>query len=190
MISIIITSLFYIKDYPEIVPVLFSTLGFGLVGFLDDYIKVRIYDPYAQRYAEYEAAAVKRADGRTLVTLSVVALCMIMLYLLCRSRINERVGLIAVYRLLGIPGRKLYSIFLMESGIAALTTLLPTVVLTWLGISLAQKIPELESALELPPYVAAAAAIGIVMYYLLVSVLPLGRLLRQPPAQLAAKYDL
>lgn len=40
LFSIIITSLFYIKDYPEIVPVLFSTLGFGLVGFLDDYIKV------------------------------------------------------------------------------------------------------------------------------------------------------
>ncbi len=40
LFSIIITSLFYIKDYPEIVPVLFATLGFGLVGFLDDYIKV------------------------------------------------------------------------------------------------------------------------------------------------------
>ena len=40
LVSIIITSLFYIKDYPEIVPVLFSTLGFGLVGFLDEYIKV------------------------------------------------------------------------------------------------------------------------------------------------------
>ncbi len=40
LVSIIITSLFYIKDYPEIVPVLFATLGFGLVGFLDDYIKV------------------------------------------------------------------------------------------------------------------------------------------------------
>ncbi len=40
LVSIIGTSLFYIKDYPEIVPVLFATLGFGLVGFLDDYIKV------------------------------------------------------------------------------------------------------------------------------------------------------
>ncbi|MBE5952709.1 MAG: phospho-N-acetylmuramoyl-pentapeptide-transferase [Lachnospiraceae bacterium] len=40
LVSIIVTSLFYIKDYPEIVPVLFATLGFGLVGFLDDYIKV------------------------------------------------------------------------------------------------------------------------------------------------------
>ena len=40
LFSIVITSLFYAKDYPQIIPVLFSTLGFGLVGFLDDYIKV------------------------------------------------------------------------------------------------------------------------------------------------------
>lgn len=38
--AIVITSLIYVKDYPEIIPVLFLTLGFGLVGFLDDYIKV------------------------------------------------------------------------------------------------------------------------------------------------------
>lgn len=38
--SIVLTSLFYIKDYPKILPVLFVTLGFGLIGFLDDYIKV------------------------------------------------------------------------------------------------------------------------------------------------------
>ncbi len=40
LFSIVITSLFYIKDYPQIIPVLFLTLGFGFVGFLDDYIKV------------------------------------------------------------------------------------------------------------------------------------------------------
>lgn len=28
------------KDYPEIKPILLLTLGFGLIGFLDDYIKV------------------------------------------------------------------------------------------------------------------------------------------------------
>lgn len=35
-----ITSLFFIKSYPQIIPILFLTLGFGLIGFLDDYIKV------------------------------------------------------------------------------------------------------------------------------------------------------
>ncbi len=38
--SITITSVFFVKDYPKIIPVLFLTLGFGLIGFLDDYIKV------------------------------------------------------------------------------------------------------------------------------------------------------
>ena len=38
--SIVITSLFYIRDYPKIIPVLFVTVGFGIVGFLDDYIKI------------------------------------------------------------------------------------------------------------------------------------------------------
>lgn len=40
LISIVVTSLFYVKDYPKILPILFMTLGFGLIGFLDDYIKV------------------------------------------------------------------------------------------------------------------------------------------------------
>ncbi|MDO4336979.1 MAG: phospho-N-acetylmuramoyl-pentapeptide-transferase [Eubacteriales bacterium] len=40
LIAAVVTSLFYIKDYPKIVPVLFLTLGFGLIGFLDDYLKV------------------------------------------------------------------------------------------------------------------------------------------------------
>ncbi len=38
--SILFTSLFYIKDFPRIIPILFVTLGFGLIGFLDDYLKV------------------------------------------------------------------------------------------------------------------------------------------------------
>lgn len=40
IISVTVTSLFFIRDYPMIIPILFTTLGFGLVGFLDDFIKV------------------------------------------------------------------------------------------------------------------------------------------------------
>lgn len=38
--SIILTSLFYIKGQPKIIPILFMTVGFGAIGFLDDYLKV------------------------------------------------------------------------------------------------------------------------------------------------------
>lgn len=40
LVSVTATSVFYIKDYPKLIPVLFVTLGFGLIGFLDDYLKV------------------------------------------------------------------------------------------------------------------------------------------------------
>ena len=32
--AVVVTSIFYVKDYPNIIPVLFLTLGFGLIGFL------------------------------------------------------------------------------------------------------------------------------------------------------------
>lgn len=40
LLSLVLTCIFFIKGNQEVVPVLFVTLGFGLIGFLDDYIKV------------------------------------------------------------------------------------------------------------------------------------------------------
>lgn len=36
LISVLVTSLFFVRRYPNIIPVLFLTLGFGIIGFLDD----------------------------------------------------------------------------------------------------------------------------------------------------------
>lgn len=38
--GVLITSLLFVKDYPKIIPILFLTVGFGVIGFLDDYLKV------------------------------------------------------------------------------------------------------------------------------------------------------
>ncbi len=38
--GIIVTSFCYIAGYSKIIPILFMTVGFGLIGFIDDYIKV------------------------------------------------------------------------------------------------------------------------------------------------------
>lgn len=40
LLGVAITSMLYVKNYPQIRPVLLLTLGFGMIGFLDDYIKV------------------------------------------------------------------------------------------------------------------------------------------------------
>ncbi len=40
LFSVVAVSLFFLERCPDIMPVLFVTLGFGLIGFIDDYIKV------------------------------------------------------------------------------------------------------------------------------------------------------
>lgn len=40
LISVIVTSCIYMKEYPQIIPILFVTVGYGVIGFLDDYIKI------------------------------------------------------------------------------------------------------------------------------------------------------
>lgn len=40
LIGTTIVSVFYIPSYPRIISVLFLVLGFGIIGFLDDYLKV------------------------------------------------------------------------------------------------------------------------------------------------------
>ena len=38
--GVLVTSLIFVQDYPKIIPILFLTVGFGAIGFLDDYLKV------------------------------------------------------------------------------------------------------------------------------------------------------
>ena len=40
LLGIVIASLFYVRRYPMIIPVLFVTLGFGFIGFIDDVMMV------------------------------------------------------------------------------------------------------------------------------------------------------
>ena len=38
--GMLLASLLYVKKYPDIIPVLLMTVGFGVIGFIDDYVKV------------------------------------------------------------------------------------------------------------------------------------------------------
>ncbi|MCD8045856.1 MAG: phospho-N-acetylmuramoyl-pentapeptide-transferase [Clostridiales bacterium] len=43
LVAVVVTSLIYVRDYPKIIPILFVTVGFGIIGFLDDYLKVVLH---------------------------------------------------------------------------------------------------------------------------------------------------
>lgn len=156
---------------------------------LAEQIQVYVTDRYSLDMNAYLASTQRRLDARTIVTLTVIALCFVMLYILQRSGVHERIGMICVYRLLGIPKRKLMGIFATEATLTFLITTLPTGVLTYLTVAVLNALPSVEVSLLLPWQAAGLVTLAIGLCQLLLSALPLLRLLRQPPARLAAKFD-
>ena len=157
---------------------------------LEGQILIKVTDTNGDAWAKYYADSSLKADARTIVTVTVIALCLVMLYLLQYTQVHSRIGVVAVYRLLGIPGRKLTAIFALECLLLSLISVLPAAVLSWLVVAIFSLMPSLEIALLLPWQAAALVFGGITLYYLLVSLLPVWRLLRLPPARLASKYDM
>ena len=167
-----------------------SYLAQELPENLDGQILLTVTDANGKAWAYYENASTMKADARTIVTVTVIALCMVMLYLLQRSCVQQRIGMMAVYRLLGIPRRKLLTIFSMESVLLSVLSVLPASILTWLVVAVLNRLPSLAFSMVLPWQAALAVFACITAYHLLASLLPVWRLLRLPPARLAGKYDM
>ncbi len=150
-------------------------------------VRVTVVDSYADMVAQYTAASQEQAQSRVIIMVMVILLSMVMLYLLRRSDVLGRIGMLSVYRLLGIPGRKAVGIFMIESVLSSLSTALPAALGTWLVLLVLRALDY--STMELPLWGAFAVYGGIVVFQLLVTWLPMGSLLKLPPARLAAKYD-
>ena len=156
---------------------------------LKDMLKVEVLDDYSDAWEEKVGQTQLRLDARTIVTVTILILCLVMLYLFQRSQVRERIGMIAVYRLLGIPGRKLGTIFCMESILTFLRTTLPSGLLVLVVLEILSRIEAFEVPLYLTWKAAVIGGLGILVFHMLVTLLPLYRLLRLPPAKLAAKFD-
>lgn len=175
----------YCQDKEAMKAFLAKTLPEELEGRL----QITVTDQYAVKWEQHITQTRERISGRIIVTATVAALSMVMLYLLQRSRVQERIGMIAVYRLLGIPGRKLMEIFAMECCQLSVRTILPAGLLTWAAVGILNELPSQEIQMILTWPAALLGAGAILLFYLLVSALSLYRLLRQPPAHLAGKFD-
>ncbi len=78
LLAMLVTSLLYVGRYPRMIPVLVLTVGFGIIGFLDDYIKV----------------VLRRSDGllpKQKFLLQVIVTTVFVVYLLLADRESLRV---------------------------------------------------------------------------------------------------
>lgn len=177
---------FYAQDKQALKKLISDTVA----DQFDGLVQYQLRDLNGSSWEAYRRASTLRADARLVVTAAVIILSMVMLYLLQRSFVQQRIGMMSVYRLLGLPGRKLAGIFALESFFLSLFSVLPAAVLTWLTVWVLNLLTDLNFFMILPWQAGLAVYLAVAGYFLLVSLLPVFRLLRLPPARLAAKYDI
>lgn len=174
---------FYAPDKPAVKECITKILDQEYEGL----IQYRLKDQNGDAWNVYKKAASVKADARSVITVTLIAMLMIMLYLIQRSTVQRRVGMMAVYRLLGLPNRNLGGIFAMESLICSFKGTFPAAAVTWAVVSVLNLLTDLGFSMILPWQAALSVCLAVTAYYMLVSVLPVLRLLRLPPARLAAR---
>ncbi|MBP5224620.1 MAG: ATP-binding cassette domain-containing protein [Lachnospiraceae bacterium] len=156
---------------------------------LEGVLKIDVSDTYGREYASYMNRRSVRLQTRFIITAAAGLLCLVMLYVIQRFRVRDRLGMIAVYRLLGIPGRDAVGVFVLENLMMTLKYAVPAVFLSWGVITLFPVLGIGALQIEIPLWVPFATLSVIVLAQLAVAVLPVLRLLRMPPAKLAAMHD-
>ncbi|MBR7101175.1 MAG: ABC transporter ATP-binding protein/permease [Clostridia bacterium] len=164
-------------------------LNKGLTPYLTNMLTVSFADYNAAEYNDYLSNINTRQSGRVIVIASVILLSLVMLYLMQRSRIKERMDLVTVYRLLGVPKRNMMLIFAFESVITTLKFSLPTVALIFAAIQVLSRVEALEQMLIFPWWAALLTFAAILGIRLIFALIPIFTLNRKPPARLAADYD-
>ncbi len=164
-------------------------VGGELPANLDGMLDIDVNDQYQNDYDAYLEKTLAKADARTIITVTVFALSVVMLYLMQRSKMNERMDIVAVYRLLGIPKHNLTFIFAVESVTLTLKYAVPTVLGVWLVINVLSAIETIGLVMLFPVSAVLITLAAILTVRLILAVLPVLRLLSLPPARLAAKYD-
>lgn len=150
---------------------------------------ISVIDAYSTTMEEYSGQVRAKLDARTIVTAALLYLSVVMLYLMQRARLRERMDLVAVYRLLGIPKRSLVTVFALESLFSTLKFAVPTVLIACLTVQLTSRVEGLDTGMIFPLWAAGVTLLAITVVRLIISTLPVLCLLRQPPARLAAKYN-
>ena len=166
-----------------------KTIAESLPEELQDVLLIDVKDTYETEYSSYMQKRSVRLQTRFVITAAVGILCLVMLYIIQRFRVGDRIDMIAVYRMLGIPGRDSVGVFVLESIMLTLRYAVPTVFIAWAVVTVLPLMGMDWLEISIPLWVPFLTVAAIVAADVIVAVLAVIRLIGMPPAQLASKTD-
>ncbi len=153
-------------------------------------IKIKITDLYEQQLETYNANRKVNLNANMVITVTIFIISMIILYFMMKTNAIKRMTDISVYRLLGISKGSIIATFALENVIITTFTSVAAAVVTLLVMKFISSIAALGMTFTYPWYVFVPTILFFYLVNVIIGILPVIKILKLPPAQLAAKYDI
>ncbi len=153
-------------------------------------INVIIVDSYEEALSEYRAEKADLFNGRIIVTVTIFFVSMIILYFMMKANAVQRMQDLGVYRLIGISKMSIIGLFAYENVLITSYTSLIGAILATFVTNIIASIPSLNADINYPWYAFLGTVAFLYLSNVLIGIMPIRKILRLPPAQLASKYDI
>lgn len=153
-------------------------------------LTLRLSNPYDTVMEEYRQDKAEQFRGRIIVTATIFVVSMIILYFMMKANAVQRMQDLGVYRLIGISKASIVGLFAFENIVITSYTSLIGAVLATFATYLISSIPSLDVEINYPWYAFVGTVLFLYAVNVVIGILPIRKILRLPPAQLAAKYDI
>jgi ABC-type antimicrobial peptide transport system permease subunit len=151
-----------------------------------DYFTVEAASSYETQLEEYKEEKAAGINAGYLVTIAVAILSLIVIYFTIKSNAMARSEELTVYRLIGISPGSILKAYMLEMALITAYACIPAVLITSGIIKFITSIPSLQIYLLFPWWLALLLIVALFVVNMLISVLPVNSILRQPPAKLAS----
>ncbi len=157
---------------------------------ISENLNIKVENEYYDIVEQYTQERNQKIATRILMTITILAISMVILYFMMKANAVSRMGDLGVYRMLGISKWSIIGMFAYENFVITTYTSLTGAVLTVCVTYIIAQIPSMGQEFYFPWYIFVLTMIGIYIMNIFIGVLPIRKMLKLPPAQLAAKYDI
>lgn len=153
-------------------------------------LNVTVVNEYRDILDKYELEKRQKISAGILMMGTIFVITMMILYFMMKANAVARMQDLGVYRMLGISRYSIMGMFAWENFLITTYTSLAGAVITVLTSYIISRIPSVEKEFYYPWYLFLATVLVIYLFNILIGILPIRKMLKLPPAQLAAKYDI
>ena len=159
-------------------------------GWIDVKMILSFRSTYHEVIDPYVLEANKVVASRTLITITIVLLSVIIVFFSMKSLSIKNIYDIGVYRAIGISKSSIVWIYAIEVFVISIKTTFIGGVLCYLITNFISNIPIINSDIAIDFNVFASITLGLIFLNVLVGILPVSLNLRKTPSQILTKYDI